>query len=131
LKHKFSVYFFGIRSLILTHSVPVISVKPRKGDALLFFSLHLNATTDTTSLHGSCPVIEGEKWSATKWIHVADFMKPIRLPSDDDGDCVDENENFARWAKVGECEKNPLYMVGKDGVKGKCMKSCNVCSSSS
>ncbi|XP_045812330.1 probable prolyl 4-hydroxylase 6 [Trifolium pratense] len=107
------------------------AVKPRKGDALLFFSLHLNATTDTSSLHGSCPVIEGEKWSATKWIHVADFMKPIRLASDDDGECVDENENCGRWAKVGECEKNPLYMVGNDGVKGKCMKSCNVCSSSS
>ncbi|PNX92780.1 prolyl 4-hydroxylase subunit alpha-1-like protein, partial [Trifolium pratense] len=107
------------------------AVKPRKGDALLFFSLHLNATTDTSSLHGSCPVIEGEKWSATKWIHVADFMKPIRLASDDDGECVDENENCGRWAKIGECEKNPLYMVGNDGVKGKCMKSCNVCSSSS
>ncbi|RLN16649.1 hypothetical protein C2845_PM02G36500 [Panicum miliaceum] len=40
------------------------AVKPVKGDALLFFSLHPNATTDTKSLHGSCPVIEGEKWSA-------------------------------------------------------------------
>jgi len=48
------------------------AVKPEKGDALLFFSLHLDATTDAKSLHGSCPVIEGEKWSATKWIHVRD-----------------------------------------------------------
>lgn len=105
------------------------AVKPRKGDALLFFSLHLDATTDSKSLHGSCPVIEGEKWSATKWIHVADFEKPIRQALEDDGECVDENENCARWAKVGECEKNPRYMVGNGGVKGKCMKSCNVCSS--
>lgn len=106
----------------------MISVKPRKGDALLFFSLHLDATTDSKSLHGSCPVIEGEKWSATKWIHVADFEKPIRQALEDRV-CADENENCARWAKVGECEKNPLYMVGKGGVNGKCMKSCNVCSS--
>ncbi|PWA76411.1 oxoglutarate/iron-dependent oxygenase [Artemisia annua] len=39
------------------------AVKPKKGDGLLFFSLHPNATTDVLSLHGSCPVIEGEKWS--------------------------------------------------------------------
>lgn len=103
------------------------AVKPEKGDALLFFSLHLNATTDPKSLHGSCPVIEGEKWSATKWIHVSDFEKPYGKL--DNGDCVDENENCAKWAIVGECEKNPLYMVGSEGVKGKCMKSCNKCSS--
>ncbi|KAE9617999.1 putative procollagen-proline 4-dioxygenase [Lupinus albus] len=51
------------------------AVKPKKGDALLFFSLHLNATTDIMSLHQSCPVIQGEKWSATKWIHVRDPNK--------------------------------------------------------
>ncbi|KAF5769873.1 putative procollagen-proline 4-dioxygenase [Helianthus annuus] len=49
------------------------AVKPKKGDALLFFSLHPNATIDPTSLHGSCPVIAGEKWLATKWIHVRSF----------------------------------------------------------
>ena len=32
-------------------------------------SLHPNGTTDPTSLHGSCPTLKGEKWSATKWIH--------------------------------------------------------------
>ncbi|MED6184132.1 putative prolyl 4-hydroxylase 7 [Stylosanthes scabra] len=103
------------------------AVKPEKGDALLFFSLHLDATTDTKSLHGSCPVIEGEKWSATKWIHVADFEKPIKKFESSDGSCADLNENCSRWAKVGECEKNPLYMVGNGDVKGYCMKSCNVC----
>ncbi|OIW07595.1 hypothetical protein TanjilG_28408 [Lupinus angustifolius] len=51
------------------------AVKPKKGDALLFFSLHVNATTDTRSLHQSCPVIKGKKWSATKWIHVGDYEK--------------------------------------------------------
>ncbi|KAG4914541.1 hypothetical protein AAZX31_19G016600 [Glycine max] len=103
------------------------AVKPQKGDALLFFSLHLDASTDTKSLHGSCPVIEGEKWSATKWIHVSDFEKPFKQV--DNGECVDENENCPRWAKVGECDKNPLYMVGGEGVRGSCMKSCNVCTS--
>lgn len=45
-----------------------LKVKPRQGDGLLFYSLFLNGTIDKTSLHGSCPVIKGEKWVATKWI---------------------------------------------------------------
>ncbi|CAI6001464.1 unnamed protein product [Closterium sp. NIES-64] len=49
------------------------AVKPQKGDALLFYSLHPDGTTDQSSLHASCPVIRGEKWSATKWIHVRSF----------------------------------------------------------
>ncbi|GMH05071.1 hypothetical protein Nepgr_006911 [Nepenthes gracilis] len=100
------------------------AVKPRKGDALLFFSLHPDATTDPSSLHGSCPVIEGEKWSATKWIHVRNFDKPVQRAT---GECVDENPNCAQWAAAGECTKNPLYMTGNEAMQGYCRKSCNVC----
>jgi len=103
------------------------AVKPRKGDALLFFSLHPDATTDTNSLHGSCPVIEGEKWSATKWIHVRSFDKPSKHANN--GNCVDEDENCPIWAKNGECEKNRVYMVGSEDSYGYCRKSCKVCSS--
>ncbi|PPD98093.1 hypothetical protein GOBAR_DD04883 [Gossypium barbadense] len=104
------------------------AVKPRKGDALLFFSLHPDATTDTASLHGSCPVIKGEKWSATKWIHVRSFDRSKRLNRRAAmGECVDENENCAGWAKAGECKKNPTYMVGSGGSPGFCRKSCKVC----
>jgi prolyl 4-hydroxylase len=98
------------------------AVKPRKGDALLFFSLHPNATTDPASLHGSCPVIEGEKWSATKWIHVRSFERTT-------SDCLDDNPNCPVWALKGECEKNSLYMVGSKDSVGNCRKSCKVCSS--
>ncbi|KAJ6958837.1 prolyl 4-hydroxylase 7 [Populus alba x Populus x berolinensis] len=56
----------------------LLAVKPNKGDALLFFSLHPDATPDPASLHASCPVIEGEKWSATKWIHVRSFSEPVK-----------------------------------------------------
>ncbi|KAF3440853.1 hypothetical protein FNV43_RR19139 [Rhamnella rubrinervis] len=45
-----------------------LKVKPRRGDGLLFYSLFPNGTIDVTSLHGSCPVIKGKKWVATKWI---------------------------------------------------------------
>ncbi|VFQ73566.1 unnamed protein product [Cuscuta campestris] len=97
------------------------AVKPYKGDALLFFSLHPNATTDPLSLHGSCPVLEGEKWSATKWIHVRSFDSPA-------SGCADLHENCYAWSVAGECDKNPLYMVGSKHSLGKCRKSCKVCS---
>jgi prolyl 4-hydroxylase len=45
-----------------------LKVKPRQGDALLFYSMLPNGTFDKAALHGSCPVIKGEKWVATKWI---------------------------------------------------------------
>lgn len=45
-----------------------LKVKPRQGDGLLFYSTFINGTIDMTSLHGSCPVIKGQKWVATKWI---------------------------------------------------------------
>ncbi|GKU97048.1 hypothetical protein SLEP1_g10230 [Rubroshorea leprosula] len=103
------------------------AVKPRKGDALLFFNLHLNGTTDVYSLHGSCPVIKGEKWSATKWIHARTFHKPKRHSAK--GECVDKSESCPMWAKAGECEKNPEYMLGSEKYNGYCRKSCKVCSS--
>ncbi|KAJ4716174.1 putative Prolyl 4-hydroxylase alpha subunit [Melia azedarach] len=49
-----------------------LKVKPHRGDGLLFYSLFPNGTIDRTSLHGSCPVIKGEKWVATKWIRDQD-----------------------------------------------------------
>ncbi|XP_021737888.1 probable prolyl 4-hydroxylase 7 isoform X1 [Chenopodium quinoa] len=101
------------------------AVKPSKGDALMFFSLHPDATTDPMSLHGSCPVIEGEKWSATKWIHVRSFDRS--LEDNSSGECTDKNVHCTQWAQAGECEKNPVYMVGNEKTKGHCRKSCNVC----
>ncbi|WOK93963.1 putative prolyl 4-hydroxylase 6 [Canna indica] len=102
-----------------------LAVKPHKGDAVLFFSLHINGTTDPASLHGSCPVIEGEKWSAPKWIHVRSFDDP-QEPSSSWG-CSDASEHCPLWAAAGECEKNPLYMIGNSDAPGNCRKSCMVC----
>ncbi|KAL1540688.1 procollagen-proline 4-dioxygenase [Salvia divinorum] len=47
-----------------------LSVKPKMGDALLFWSMKPDATLDSSSLHAGCPVIKGNKWSSTKWIRV-------------------------------------------------------------
>ncbi|XP_078149721.1 putative prolyl 4-hydroxylase 7 [Carex rostrata] len=98
-----------------------LAVKPVKGDAVLFFSLNPDGTTDSRSLHGSCPVIEGEKWSAPTWIHVGSFDK-LYISTDV---CSDENSNCPRWATAGECKKNPVYMLAN------CKRSCAVCDSKS
>lgn len=50
-----------------------LAVKPNMGDALLFWSMRPDASLDPSSLHGSCPVISGNKWSATKWMHVGQY----------------------------------------------------------
>lgn len=50
-----------------------LAVKPKMGDALLFWSMRPDATLDPTSLHGGCPVILGNKWSSTKWIHLNEY----------------------------------------------------------
>ncbi|KAI4390000.1 hypothetical protein MLD38_002159 [Melastoma candidum] len=50
-----------------------LAVKPRMGNAVLFWSMKPDGTVDPRSLHGSCPVIKGTKWSAPKWMHVHEY----------------------------------------------------------
>lgn len=42
--------------------------KPRAGDAVLFWSAFPDGRLDQHALHGSCPVVTGNKWVAVKWI---------------------------------------------------------------
>ncbi|KDP23952.1 hypothetical protein JCGZ_25340 [Jatropha curcas] len=51
-----------------------LSVKPKRGDALLFWSMKPDASLDPSSLHGGCAVIKGNKWSATKWMRVNEYQ---------------------------------------------------------
>ena len=44
-----------------------LAAKPRKGSAVLFWSIKPNGQFDHRSMHGACPVIKGVKWSAPKW----------------------------------------------------------------
>lgn len=50
-----------------------LAVRPRAGDALLFWSLRPDGSLDHASLHGGCPVLKGKKWSATKWLRVQEY----------------------------------------------------------
>jgi len=50
-----------------------LRVRPRKGDALLFYSLlsdaHVQGVVDKYSLHGSCQLKKGHKWVANVMFH--------------------------------------------------------------
>ena len=45
-----------------------LNIYPKKGSALYFSYYSANNAVDPLTLHGGAPVIEGEKWIATKWI---------------------------------------------------------------
>jgi len=51
-----------------------VSVEPRKGRAVIFWSQTPEGKEDPKSLHGSCDVVSGVKWSATKWIRTGKFV---------------------------------------------------------
>mmetsp|Transcript_36975 Transcript_36975/g.104366 ORF Transcript_36975/g.104366 Transcript_36975/m.104366 type:complete len:302 (-) Transcript_36975:159-1064(-) len=88
-----------------------LAVKTERGDALLFFNLFPDSTKDPSSLHASCPTTAGEKYSATKWMH----LYPIG------GGCFNGHENCQFWADHGECDKNTVYMHAE------CREACGLC----
>ncbi len=75
--HRFS-------NLTKTECRPGLSIKPTKGDAILWYNYYhaeskksavLNGKygipdgVDPYSLHGGCDVLEGEKWAINLWLH--------------------------------------------------------------
>eukprot|EP00798_Chlamydomonas_sp_ICE-L_P022154 gene22154-29216_t len=50
-----------------------LAVKPKKGDAIMFHSMRPTGKLEERSMHGACPVVKGEKWSMTKWIHAEHY----------------------------------------------------------
>eukprot|EP00877_Chromochloris_zofingiensis_P014720 jgi/Chrzof1/9501/Cz04g05150.t1 len=116
-----------------------LSVKPRKGDAVLFWSMQPDGRLDPKSMHGGCPVVSGEKWCATKWIHIAPYAvagqpahRVTRIiyappPPPAPPGCKDENSMCPGWAESGQCDTNPGYMVGTAQFPGACLLSCERC----
>lgn len=46
-----------------------VAARPKKGDALLFWSIKPDGETeDRASMHAGCPVEEGVKWTGTIWV---------------------------------------------------------------
>jgi len=109
-----------------------VFVKPSKGDALLFWDLKPDGQTgDKWSMHAGCPVIRGEKWSATKWYHNGEFGDTGEMEMfasmRAEFKCEDEHKDCAAFAERGDCLKNAPWMVGGHKTPGKCMKTCKAC----
>ncbi|KAJ8752245.1 hypothetical protein K2173_003881 [Erythroxylum novogranatense] len=87
--------------------------------------------TNKSSSHLGCPVLEGKMWSATKFFYLRPIdggKASVLVPSESDGsECADEDDNCARWAAIGECQRNPIFMIGSPDYYGTCRKSCDAC----
>ena len=108
-----------------------VAAKPKKGDALLFFSLLPDGETDNAAMHTGCPVIDGVKWTGTIWIHTNPFRleglgKDIPVPRFPE-QCEDFHQSCAEWAEKGECDKNAKFMKGDAFHLGECRLSCGEC----
>ncbi|KAL2334724.1 hypothetical protein Fmac_015937 [Flemingia macrophylla] len=102
-------------------------LQPVKGNAILFFSLYPSASPDQSSFHARCPVLEGDMWSATKYFYAKPINKGKVSVISDGGECTDEDDSCAAWAATGECQRNPVFMIGSPDYFGTCRKSCNAC----
>ena len=45
-----------------------LKVRPEVGKVIIFYNMKMDGTIDPQSLHGACPVRQGIKWAANKWI---------------------------------------------------------------
>ncbi|KAG4939659.1 hypothetical protein AAZX31_16G165800 [Glycine max] len=102
-------------------------LQPVKGNAILFFSLHPSASPDKSSFHARCPVLEGDMWSAIKYFYAKPISRGKVSATLDGGECTDEDDSCPAWAAVGECQRNPVFMIGSPDYYGTCRKSCNAC----
>jgi prolyl 4-hydroxylase len=50
-----------------------LSIYPKKGSALYFSYYNSLGQVDANTLHGGSPVIDGEKWIATKWLREREY----------------------------------------------------------
>nr|XP_043633448.1 probable prolyl 4-hydroxylase 10 [Erigeron canadensis] len=53
----------------------VLYAKPKMGDALLLWNVKPDGTSEYSSEYAECPVIKGNKWTATKWIRSKEYYE--------------------------------------------------------
>uniref|UniRef100_A0A7S3R8W3 Prolyl 4-hydroxylase alpha subunit Fe(2+) 2OG dioxygenase domain-containing protein n=1 Tax=Dunaliella tertiolecta TaxID=3047 RepID=A0A7S3R8W3_DUNTE len=98
-----------------------IAIKPKKGNALLFFDMDIAGSKgDRRALHAACPALRGTKWTATKWIH--NHPQGRFDPLQRAGACTDLDAHCAQEAANGGCSQD-----GMMGLAGRCRKTCGDC----
>ncbi|KAG1670125.1 hypothetical protein FOA52_013701, partial [Chlamydomonas sp. UWO 241] len=120
-----------------------VAFKPKRGDALLFWSIGPDGNTeDFHASHTGCPVLGGVKWTLTKWVHVKPFRPHEidaalrrkaqgypQLPFEDPGTCRDNGGAGVckSRAEKGECESDKDSMVVGAWGPGACRLTCKSC----
>lgn len=94
------------------------AVAATAGDAVLFYSSTPDGGTDAAR-HGSCPVLEGSKWVATKWVHVRQYGGGALSAVKERKACVDLDPACPAWARGGECGG-----VNREWMLEWCRKAC-------
>ena len=97
-----------------------LAVRPKKGDAVLFFSLSPSGDEMQSSMHGSCDVLWGTKYSAPTWTRQKPFH-PSSLRAEGPSGCRDVHEQCMTWARSGECANNSDFMLEE------CARACGQC----
>jgi len=97
-----------------------VAMKPKKGDGLLFWSVHPDGKIDHRAMHTGCPVVRGEKWTATVWVHARPYKWSAPPAPLAPVGCEDKEPRCRTWANIGECDANPGFM------RLSCKWSCKV-----
>ena len=66
-------------------------------------------------------------WSAIKYFYAKPISSGEVSAISNGGECTDEDDSCPAWAAVGECQRNPVFMIGSPDYYGTCRKSCNAC----
>jgi hypothetical protein len=90
-------------------SSSALKTVPRQGNAVLFYGQGPDGTLDKYSLHGGCPPVRGEKWSANVWI----WNRPH--PSDEEKQ--KDLERYQKKIEIGET--HVVFENSVDGVNVK------------
>lgn len=91
------------------------SVAPKKGDAVLFYSINRNGVLDSRSTHGACPVLQGEKWGANLWFWSGPHFSLPRLKSLQRGESLDDGPVDVLFCNDMKDETYLLYWVSYSG----------------
>ena len=114
-----------------------LAVRPRQGDAVLFYNQGPGGTLEDDSEHGGCPVLQGEKWVANIWVwngpmNGAPGAPPGRAGASDrrGGECRQHATcsagHFCRTRQArATCSPCVECHHDHDGVGGSCAEHCS------
>jgi prolyl 4-hydroxylase len=107
-----------------------VAVRPKKGDALLFWDMLPDGkTVDRRALHASCPTLKGVKYTATVWVHSKRYggaYEPLARA----GRCEDGDARCGAWAReapASRCDSQPEKMLGLAGLCRRACRDCEAC----